>query len=759
MANLKWLNIPQELRDRPQWAVATLEPILDANGEQVLSKRGKPRIDKAPRNPHTGQLISVNNRSSFVTFHDAINSGYAGIGFILTAEDPFTIIDLDQADEEKDREAQRLVFESLPSYSELSVSGEGLHIICYGRIQGGFNRGGIEIYDQERFILCTGNTVTNYPVANHQDMVIQLASEMGYRGRPQLFESEQENFTDDVILAKMHSAKNAEKFKDLFYRSPGLGDDWSQRDASLAQMIAHYTRNHEQALRIFRQSALYRPMSKGKGPEHYEQYYLLERTFGRAWEAERAKDANVAHGAELAKKVLAHSAQKYESNIHFPPGLVGEVADFIYKASPRPVKEIALAGAITFCSGLLGRQYNVSRSGLNIYTVLVAQTGRGKEAAASGVDSLMHHVRTEMPIIDSYRGPGHIASGQALLKAIANQPAMFAFLAEFGHTIESITNPRANAADVRTRQVLLDLFTKSGQNQILQSSIYSDTDKNTKPVAAPCFAFMGDTTPEVYFKAFSSDLMAEGLLPRFLTIHYDGPRVPSNPAPISMPTKALLEHLKSVVTTIANMAANHTFVDVEISPQAKTRLNAFDVECDNRINIGGPDAEIWNRAHLKVLRLAALVAVGRDHFHPGVTLDDVEWAIHLVTMDINKLKVKEEDGTIGDDESKQLPEIIKATIEYLKMAPQKRGGYGWAPKVEGVVPYSFYRRRFRNVAAFRKDRLGASTATKKALQDAVDIGVLERLTMDQSSKLGTTTELFTPGPSFPVNGYIGLYKE
>lgn len=71
-----------------------------------------------------------------------------------------------------------------------------------------------------------------------------------------------------------------------------------------------------------------------------------------------------------------------------PPGLVGEIAQFIYAQAPRPVPEIALAGALGMVAGIAGRAYNVSGTGLNQYTLLLAPTGTGKEAIASGIDKL-----------------------------------------------------------------------------------------------------------------------------------------------------------------------------------------------------------------------------------------------------------------------------------------------------------------------------------------------------------------------------------
>jgi primase-polymerase (primpol)-like protein len=50
------------------------------------------------------------------------------------------------------------VFEAFDSYSEISFSGNGLHIIVEGEIPSGRRRGCIEMYDNARFFTVTGNS-------------------------------------------------------------------------------------------------------------------------------------------------------------------------------------------------------------------------------------------------------------------------------------------------------------------------------------------------------------------------------------------------------------------------------------------------------------------------------------------------------------------------------------------------------------------------------------------------------------------------
>jgi hypothetical protein len=89
-----------------------------------------------------------------------------------------------------------------------------------------------------------------------------------------------------------------------------------------------------------------------------------------------------------------------------PPGLVGAVAEFIFEAAPRPVREIALVGAIGFVAGIVGRAFNVSGTGLNLYTLCLAPTGTGKEAINAGISKLVTAVRPTTPTIARLHRPG-----------------------------------------------------------------------------------------------------------------------------------------------------------------------------------------------------------------------------------------------------------------------------------------------------------------------------------------------------------------
>lgn len=146
-------DIAEELKVRPQWVVWKLE----VRGGQTT---------KVPYAPHTGRRASSTDLTTWTIFDVALaayESGrYQGIGFVFCSADPYTGVDLDDCVDSESGEIELWALEvarSLDSYTELSPSGTGLHIICRDKLQKGGRRGKLEMYSQGRFFTVTGHVV------------------------------------------------------------------------------------------------------------------------------------------------------------------------------------------------------------------------------------------------------------------------------------------------------------------------------------------------------------------------------------------------------------------------------------------------------------------------------------------------------------------------------------------------------------------------------------------------------------------------
>jgi putative DNA primase/helicase len=142
-------SIPKELRARPQW---------------VVWKAVGDKPDKVPYSARTGRRASSTDLLTWATFQEALeayeNGEYAGIGFAFSSADPYTGIDLDDcvdADGEIAGWALEIV-RYFDSYTELSATGTGLHVIVRGEIPNR-RKGEVEVYSSKRYFTVTGHVV------------------------------------------------------------------------------------------------------------------------------------------------------------------------------------------------------------------------------------------------------------------------------------------------------------------------------------------------------------------------------------------------------------------------------------------------------------------------------------------------------------------------------------------------------------------------------------------------------------------------
>ena len=115
---------------------------------------------KRPTHPN-GNLLSINN----LLYSFSQVSKYDKIGFVLRADDPFTVIDIDDCIQNKETElwASKIV-KTFDTYYEISPNGHGIHIIFEGKLpnnQGGIRQGCFEIYSHHRFVTINKETLLN----------------------------------------------------------------------------------------------------------------------------------------------------------------------------------------------------------------------------------------------------------------------------------------------------------------------------------------------------------------------------------------------------------------------------------------------------------------------------------------------------------------------------------------------------------------------------------------------------------------------
>lgn len=735
-------NIPAELRALPQWVVWRYED----------TDSGKPT--KVPYSPRTGRLASVTDPSTWSTFDEAVNAvanvslHYSGIGFVFTDTDPYAFIDLDDPKgDQATYERQLKVYHEFDSYSEISPSGKGLHIIVKGHIPAGRRRSDIEVYSSLRYATMTGNVYQGKTTINERQSLLQLLwTQMGGGVAQSVYHGDDiERLSDDDVIKRALNAHNGDKFAELLHGNwRNLYQSQSEADIAFIDIIAFYTQNRNQISRLFYASPLGQ-REKARRVDYVAG--MVNKSFDRMLPpvdidglrnaieetlAQRAQATNdrTSQGELFAGSRYQLPADPLPNVGTVPPGLLGDIAQFIYAASPRPVPEIALAGAIGLMAGVCGRAYNVSGTGLNQYVLLLSATGTGKEAMALGTDKLMGAIRTQVPAAMGFIGPAEIRSDAALLRYLSkNSQCFVSLVGEFGLMMKQMSSPHANASQVGLRRVLLDLYNKSGAGQSLRPTIYSDKDKSIDAIPNPAFTLLGESTPESFFATLDESMIAEGLLPRFMLIEYNGHRVPLNEShTLAAPSFGLIEHFATLCAHCLTLMHGGKTVQVGLDQPAQQLMKDFDKYADAQINAAKKEVlrQLWNRAHIKAMKLAALVAVGVQPYEPVITLSMAEWATSLVQTDTFNLVRRFERGEIGKDseETKQISEVVRALTTYVQSPFPEVSSYGVNAKLHNdkIIPYIYLQRKLVASAAFRNDRSGATQSLKRTIQTLVDNG-------------------------------------
>lgn len=141
--------------------------------------------DKIPMKPFIRERASSTNPKSWGTYEQAkrcVERGiYENLGFVF-ANDGYIGIDIDCGFDDTGNisDVARDIISHCDSYTELSKSGRGFHILLKGDIpfNGKNNRDGVEIYKTGRYFVMTGKVVEDKAIiVNNQDAIDYVVAE------------------------------------------------------------------------------------------------------------------------------------------------------------------------------------------------------------------------------------------------------------------------------------------------------------------------------------------------------------------------------------------------------------------------------------------------------------------------------------------------------------------------------------------------------------------------------------------------------
>jgi putative DNA primase/helicase len=238
-------------------------------------ERNGGKFSKQPINPHNGGAGKHNDPTTWGSLAEALALRADGIGFTLSGDDPFCILDIDGAIDEDGaltELAGRVLDRFRGAYVELSPSGRGLHIIIEGKLPGkGRNsqKLGLEVYDRLRFVTvtgeCFGESGTVEPMQEALDWLLAEfwpeTPKSEHKGVSQAAQGGRLIDDDYGLLGLIRSSKRGAKFDRLWDGDwQGLGyASQSDADLALCGMFEFWTQGDAARIdQLFRQSGLMR---------------------------------------------------------------------------------------------------------------------------------------------------------------------------------------------------------------------------------------------------------------------------------------------------------------------------------------------------------------------------------------------------------------------------------------------------------------------------------------------------------------------
>lgn len=239
-------NVPDAMKSLKNWCVFRTK----YNPETE-------RQDKFVISPTDGKWAKTNDPDTWVDFETAIKyaeeNDCAGLSFALDGKCGITCIDLDKSiskDGKLTESAEKLTQELAETYTETSVSGNGIHIFVADDIlrktyknRADLPDGEIEVYDSGRFISMTGNmrsktnALSNCPTATMTWLHGTLGKKIAEReNKPRSGVGQ----SDNDVIERIRRSKRGHDFDTLMSGGAITGDK-SRDDMILLNMLAFFT--------------------------------------------------------------------------------------------------------------------------------------------------------------------------------------------------------------------------------------------------------------------------------------------------------------------------------------------------------------------------------------------------------------------------------------------------------------------------------------------------------------------------------------
>lgn len=384
-----------------------------------------------------------------------------------------------------------------------------------------------------------------------------------------------------------------------------------------------------------------------------------------------------------------------------PPGLLGQITDWINSQCRYPRERLAVVSALTALGNIAGLRYTDDKDGatLNLLSLCVAGSATGKEAILQASTALHESVGVQRAVV------GSIKSEQEIIRNLVRNQAAYYLVDEMGYLLQKIESARQKGGAAYLDGVIaaiMAVYSKADGSFLVTGDLKDevrrelskelaqcrqkiedneddsgffarrakDIEERALPeiemgIQSPFLSLMGMTTPVSFDGMVTAEQATNGFLGRCLLIreHETNPkrkrgwRKPKGGVPDSL--RMSLARLYDggsfdMQGQGARVEQHGERVEIQTEPEAVEMLeDAADwLEDHAEFHKGHTGLEaVVRRSYEHLTKVSTILAVGE-----GVrTPDHVRWAFRLVREDLeNKIALAHANSEEGTDEALRL---------------------------------------------------------------------------------------------------------
>ena len=348
--------------------------------------------------------------------------------------------------------------------------------------------------------------------------------------------------------------------------------------------------------------------------------------------------------------------REFPENLLNPPGVVGEVMDWIVGGARRPSRMLALGPALTIVGTLMGANVRgPTRSASHLYVVGLAPSGAGKDHPLQAISEILKGSNCGY-----LTGPSEFMSMSGVINFLQRQSLSVCAMDEFGAFLRKLNSKNSSTHEQGISKILRSIWGLSFKNYMTPEW----AGRASVEIQRPCLSLYGVSTAEEYFESLQNADIRNGFLNRFLVFSTNLKPTPRQP----LHDGTVPQELALKIATMYQEATRLSEAQKDLPLDAPRLLK------DVVWNGGRPVYEALEATVEKIsedrhmepffartaeiaVRMATIVAWGCGRME--VIREDMEWARDVALWSANNMAISAMDYMAENDYQKNYTKIIR----------------------------------------------------------------------------------------------------